>query len=146
MLTELLLSSVVQVGTDTVQNSLAVQHLDLQSYMLLYVPAVDWIMQCIAYKASEVRTPTHTATTCVGTEAGTQTKSVLNTVQPLNKGHFGTSHFVLVKRLSSSQMLHELYCYRKVLKRVFFVGRLSDPLPNTCVPPLVRALNEVLMK
>ncbi len=44
--------------TDSVQNSLAVQHLDLQSYMLLYVPAVDWIMQCISYNASEVHTYT----------------------------------------------------------------------------------------
>ncbi len=37
-----------------IQNTLVVQHLDLQAYMLLYVPAVDWIMQCIAYNASEV--------------------------------------------------------------------------------------------
>ena len=37
------------------QNTLAVQHLNLQEYMLLYVPAIDWLMQCIAYNASEVR-------------------------------------------------------------------------------------------
>ena len=44
----------LQVVTDHVQNTLAVQRLDLQGYMMLYVPAVDWIMQCLAYNSSEV--------------------------------------------------------------------------------------------
>ena len=44
----------LQVVTDYVQNTLAVQRLDLQGYMMLYVPAVDWIMQCLAYNSSEV--------------------------------------------------------------------------------------------
>lgn len=48
--------------TDQVQNTLAVQNLDLQTYMLLYVPAIDWIMQCIAYNASEVSAAKLTAT------------------------------------------------------------------------------------
>ena len=30
--------------------------LDMSKYLLLFLPAVEWIMQCLAHKASEVHT------------------------------------------------------------------------------------------
>ena len=44
-----------QLNTDSVQNTLALQHLDLPQYVHLFVPGVEWILQCIAHQAPEVR-------------------------------------------------------------------------------------------
>ena len=43
-----------QLNSDNVQNTLAVQRLDLPAYLHLFVPAVEWILQCIAHQAPEV--------------------------------------------------------------------------------------------
>ncbi|XP_071508661.1 VPS35 endosomal protein-sorting factor-like [Diadema antillarum] len=47
------LNTYSQLQGDTVQNILAVQRLDMASYLSLYSPALDWILQCIAHNASE---------------------------------------------------------------------------------------------
>lgn len=44
-----------QLNTDQVQNTLVMQGLDMPEYMYLYWPAVEWILQCIAHKATEVQ-------------------------------------------------------------------------------------------
>lgn len=43
-----------QVNTDQVQNTLVMQGLDMSEYLYLYWPAVEWILQCIAHRATEV--------------------------------------------------------------------------------------------
>ncbi|XP_070579924.1 VPS35 endosomal protein-sorting factor-like [Ptychodera flava] len=47
------LGTYVQLQGDSVQNLLAVQRLDMSTYLTLYSPALDWILQCIAYQASD---------------------------------------------------------------------------------------------
>uniref|UniRef100_A0A8C4Q4W9 VPS35 endosomal protein-sorting factor-like n=1 Tax=Eptatretus burgeri TaxID=7764 RepID=A0A8C4Q4W9_EPTBU len=44
-----------QLHVDSVQNLLALQGLDMSTYLTLYSPAIDWILQCVAYRTSEVR-------------------------------------------------------------------------------------------
>lgn len=44
----------LQLNSDQVQNTLALQSLDMPTYMHLYVPAIEWILQCVAHKASDV--------------------------------------------------------------------------------------------
>ncbi|XP_065588372.1 VPS35 endosomal protein-sorting factor-like isoform X2 [Cyrtonyx montezumae] len=43
-----------QIHGDTVQNQLIVQCVEIPLYLTLYSPAIDWILQCIAYHAPEV--------------------------------------------------------------------------------------------
>ncbi|KAK2533362.1 hypothetical protein Q9233_004576 [Columba guinea] len=43
-----------QIHGDTVQNQLVVQCVEFPLYLTLYSPAIDWILQCIAYRAPEV--------------------------------------------------------------------------------------------
>ncbi|XP_069503259.1 VPS35 endosomal protein-sorting factor-like isoform X3 [Ambystoma mexicanum] len=43
----------MQVHGDTVQNQLVVQCVEIPLYLTLYSPAIDWILQCIAYRAPE---------------------------------------------------------------------------------------------
>ncbi|XP_064415213.1 VPS35 endosomal protein-sorting factor-like isoform X1 [Latimeria chalumnae] len=42
-----------QIHGDTVQNQLVVQRVEMPVYLTLYSPAIDWILQCIAYRAPE---------------------------------------------------------------------------------------------
>uniref|UniRef100_A0A8C8ATJ5 VPS35 endosomal protein-sorting factor-like n=1 Tax=Otus sunia TaxID=257818 RepID=A0A8C8ATJ5_9STRI len=42
-----------QIHGDTVQNQLVVQCVEIPLYLTLYSPAIDWILQCIAYRAPE---------------------------------------------------------------------------------------------
>ncbi|KAG8432982.1 hypothetical protein GDO86_017303 [Hymenochirus boettgeri] len=42
-----------QIHSDTVQNQLAVQAVEIPIYLTLYSPAIDWIMRCIAYRAPD---------------------------------------------------------------------------------------------
>ncbi|XP_037767693.1 VPS35 endosomal protein-sorting factor-like isoform X2 [Chelonia mydas] len=43
-----------QMHGDTVQNQLVVQCVEIPLYLTLYSPAIDWILQCIAYRAPEI--------------------------------------------------------------------------------------------
>ncbi|XP_029432414.1 VPS35 endosomal protein sorting factor-like isoform X2 [Rhinatrema bivittatum] len=43
-----------QIHGDTVQNQLVVQKVEIPLYLTLYSPAIDWILQCISYRAPEV--------------------------------------------------------------------------------------------
>ncbi|XP_054246914.1 VPS35 endosomal protein-sorting factor-like isoform X2 [Indicator indicator] len=43
-----------QIHEDTVQNQLVEQCVEIPLYLTLYSPAIDWILQCIAYRAPEV--------------------------------------------------------------------------------------------
>ncbi|NWU91801.1 CP062 protein, partial [Upupa epops] len=43
-----------QIHGDTVQNQLVVQCVEIPLYLTLYSPAIDWILQCIAYRAPEI--------------------------------------------------------------------------------------------
>ncbi|XP_078273677.1 VPS35 endosomal protein-sorting factor-like isoform X3 [Rhinoraja longicauda] len=47
------LSTFKQIHGETVQNQLAVQRVEIPTYLTLYSPAIDWILQCIAYRAPE---------------------------------------------------------------------------------------------
>ncbi|XP_064405950.1 VPS35 endosomal protein-sorting factor-like [Halichondria panicea] len=47
------LATLSQMNSDKVQDILAIQSLDLPRYHLLFVPGVEWILQCIAHKASD---------------------------------------------------------------------------------------------
>lgn len=42
-----------QIQTDGVQNVLAAQKLELSRYLVIYSPALDWILQCIANRSNE---------------------------------------------------------------------------------------------
>ncbi|XP_046855573.1 VPS35 endosomal protein-sorting factor-like isoform X2 [Xenia sp. Carnegie-2017] len=42
-----------QLQTDVVQNTLAKQNISPSEYLQLYTPALDWIVQCIAFKSPE---------------------------------------------------------------------------------------------
>uniref|UniRef100_A0A6I8QAG6 VPS35 endosomal protein-sorting factor-like n=1 Tax=Xenopus tropicalis TaxID=8364 RepID=A0A6I8QAG6_XENTR len=41
------------IHSDTVQNQLAVQAVEIPVYLTLYSPAIDWMLRCIAYRAPE---------------------------------------------------------------------------------------------
>ncbi|KAK7112793.1 hypothetical protein V1264_012185 [Littorina saxatilis] len=47
------LGSFVQVQNDSVQNILAAQKMEMPLYLTLFSPALDWILQCLAHKASD---------------------------------------------------------------------------------------------
>ncbi|KAM3916661.1 VPS35 endosomal protein-sorting factor-like [Leptodactylus fuscus] len=42
-----------QIHSDTVQNQLAVQAVEIPIYLTLYSPAIDWMLRCIAYRAPD---------------------------------------------------------------------------------------------
>jgi hypothetical protein len=42
-----------QFEEESVQNTLALQHVDMIQYVGLYMPALDWILQCMAHRATE---------------------------------------------------------------------------------------------
>jgi hypothetical protein len=44
-----------QIRLDSVQNVLAGQKMALADYLGLYSPALDWIMQCVAHRASDAQ-------------------------------------------------------------------------------------------
>jgi hypothetical protein len=50
---DLLTTFTSQAGTDTVQNALAIQRTDVPHYLVLYAPALDWILHCIAHGADD---------------------------------------------------------------------------------------------
>lgn len=50
-----LLATFRQISGDSVQRQLHVQRVEVPVYLTLYSPAINWILQCIAYRAPEVR-------------------------------------------------------------------------------------------
>lgn len=48
-----ILQTYQQIQGDTVQNTLALQKVEMPIYLQLYSPGLDWILQCIAYKVAE---------------------------------------------------------------------------------------------
>uniref|UniRef100_A0A7N5ZZV4 VPS35 endosomal protein-sorting factor-like n=1 Tax=Anabas testudineus TaxID=64144 RepID=A0A7N5ZZV4_ANATE len=48
-----LLSTFKQISGDSVQKQLVVQRVEVPEYLTLYSPAINWILQCIAYRAPE---------------------------------------------------------------------------------------------
>ncbi|KAL8591014.1 hypothetical protein ACOMHN_021779 [Nucella lapillus] len=47
------LCSFVQVQGDSVQNTLAMQKLEMPHYLTLFSPPLDWILQCLAHRAPD---------------------------------------------------------------------------------------------
>ncbi|XP_022318792.1 VPS35 endosomal protein-sorting factor-like [Crassostrea virginica] len=47
------LSTYTQVQSDTVQNTLAVQKVEMPRYLTLFSPALDWLLQCLANRCSD---------------------------------------------------------------------------------------------
>ncbi|XP_076459289.1 VPS35 endosomal protein-sorting factor-like [Babylonia areolata] len=47
------LCSFIQVQGDNVQNTLAMQKMEMPHYLTLFSPALDWILQCLAHRASD---------------------------------------------------------------------------------------------
>lgn len=47
------MSSYSQLTTPAVREQMKKERIDFSTYVNLYVPALDWILQCISYKASE---------------------------------------------------------------------------------------------
>jgi len=50
---DLLLTFTSQIGTETVQTALTVQRTSVPHYLVLYAPALDWVLSCLAHNASE---------------------------------------------------------------------------------------------
>ncbi|XP_068610312.1 VPS35 endosomal protein-sorting factor-like [Brachionichthys hirsutus] len=48
-----LLSTFRQIGDESVQRQLALQRVEMSEYLTLYSPAINWILQSIAYRAPE---------------------------------------------------------------------------------------------
>uniref|UniRef100_UPI003AAA9D70 VPS35 endosomal protein-sorting factor-like isoform X2 n=1 Tax=Centroberyx gerrardi TaxID=166262 RepID=UPI003AAA9D70 len=48
-----LLGAFRQIHGDSVQNQLVLQRVEIPEYLTLYCPAINWILQCIAYRAPE---------------------------------------------------------------------------------------------
>ncbi|KAI4793261.1 hypothetical protein KUCAC02_032838 [Chaenocephalus aceratus] len=48
-----LLGSFRQISSESVQNQLVLQRVEVPEYLTLYSPAINWILQCIAYRAPE---------------------------------------------------------------------------------------------
>ncbi|XP_028332294.1 VPS35 endosomal protein-sorting factor-like isoform X2 [Gouania willdenowi] len=48
-----LLGTFRQISGESVQNQLVVQRVETPEYLTLYSPAINWILQCIAYRAPE---------------------------------------------------------------------------------------------
>ncbi|CAF92818.1 unnamed protein product, partial [Tetraodon nigroviridis] len=48
-----LLGTFRQISGESVQNQLVVQRVEVPEYLTLYSPAINWILQCIAYRAPE---------------------------------------------------------------------------------------------
>lgn len=44
-----------QISGESVQTLLAQQRVEVPEYLTLYSPAINWILQCIAYRAPEAR-------------------------------------------------------------------------------------------
>ena len=51
---DLLLTFTTQIGTEFVQTALAIQRTSIQHYLVLYAPALDWVLSCLAHNASEL--------------------------------------------------------------------------------------------
>ncbi|TRY58965.1 hypothetical protein DNTS_033933 [Danionella cerebrum] len=49
-----LLACFRQIHGDSVQNQLVMQRVEIPIYLTLYSPAINWILQCVAYRAPEV--------------------------------------------------------------------------------------------
>lgn len=54
-----LLGTFRQISGESVQNQLVQQRVEVPEYLTLYSPAINWILQCIAYRAPEVSSHTH---------------------------------------------------------------------------------------
>lgn len=50
-----LLGTLRQISGEGVQNQLVLQRVEVPEYLTLYSPAINWILQCIAYRAPEAR-------------------------------------------------------------------------------------------
>lgn len=50
-----LLGTFRQISGESVQNQLVIQRVEVPEYLTLYSPAINWILQCIAYRAPEVQ-------------------------------------------------------------------------------------------
>lgn len=50
-----LLGTFRQISSESVQNLLVLQRVEVPEYLTLYSPAINWILQCIAYRAPEAR-------------------------------------------------------------------------------------------
>uniref|UniRef100_A0A8C9TBZ2 VPS35 endosomal protein-sorting factor-like n=1 Tax=Scleropages formosus TaxID=113540 RepID=A0A8C9TBZ2_SCLFO len=48
-----LLASFRQIHSDSVQNQLVLQRVEIPVYLTLYSPAINWILQCVSYRAPE---------------------------------------------------------------------------------------------
>ena len=42
-----------QIQLDSVQNTLALQNMEISRYLALYSPALEWLLQCIAHRADD---------------------------------------------------------------------------------------------
>lgn len=54
-----LLGTFRQISGESVQNQLVIQRVEVPEYLTLYSPAINWILQCIAYRAPEVNVSTN---------------------------------------------------------------------------------------
>lgn len=50
-----LLGTFRQISSESVRNLLVLQRVEVPEYLTLYSPAINWILQCIAYRAPEAR-------------------------------------------------------------------------------------------
>lgn len=53
-----LLGTFRQISGESVRSQLLTQRVEMPEYLTLYSPAINWILQCSAYRAPEVWTET----------------------------------------------------------------------------------------
>jgi hypothetical protein len=99
-----------QLNTDQVQNVLAVQSLDMSKYLNLFVPAVEWMMQCLAHRASEADLENILTLIKEKTTSGLVYNAVINSFKPEFTANRATEFADIIKECEETVIpKHQLY-------------------------------------
>lgn len=92
---DLLLTFTSQVDTEPVQTALTIQRSSVPHYILLYAPALDWVLSCLAHNASESLLDT-VLNRCSDMSAGNAL--LLNSIMASFRAGFIAAHAVELSR------------------------------------------------
>ncbi|XP_065898372.1 VPS35 endosomal protein-sorting factor-like [Dysidea avara] len=95
------LATIKQFNSDAVQNTLVVQKLELPKYLHLFLPSLDWVLQCIAHKASEKLLEDILNTVKQSADANTR-PMLLHTIMEVFE-----PNFVALRAIQFSEMIKE---------------------------------------
>uniref|UniRef100_A0A674MAA4 VPS35 endosomal protein-sorting factor-like n=1 Tax=Takifugu rubripes TaxID=31033 RepID=A0A674MAA4_TAKRU len=88
-----LLGTFRQISGENVQNQLVLQRVEVPEYLTLYSPAINWILQCIAYRAPEVN-----VSPCVhGSHSALLLNSVMRAFRPEFVAARATDFIAMIK-------------------------------------------------